>query len=83
MTGAWMAEFGPKGSNVNAIAPQLVLTPGIEGAREAIERIARTLPARRAGSAAEIAAAALYLASGEADFVQGVTLPVDGGYLAI
>ena len=47
-----------------------------------IEQVARTLPARRSASLAEIAAAAVYLASSDANFVHGVTLPVDGGYLA-
>jgi NAD(P)-dependent dehydrogenase (short-subunit alcohol dehydrogenase family) len=59
-----------------------VRTPGIEGNREIIDQVARTLPARRAASPAEIAAAAVYLASSDANFVHGVTLPVDGGYLA-
>ena len=82
LTRSWAAEFGPRGVNVNAIAPHLVRTPGIEGNSEMIDQVARTLPARRSASPAEIAAAAVYLASSDANFVHGVTLPVDGGYLA-
>ncbi len=83
LTKSWAAEFGPEGVNVNAIAPHLVRTPGIEGDMEVIDRVAKTLPARRWAEPAEIAAAAVYLASSEANFVHGVTLPIDGGYLAI
>jgi NAD(P)-dependent dehydrogenase (short-subunit alcohol dehydrogenase family) len=83
LTRSWAAEFGPKGVNVNAIAPHLVRTAGIEGDMEVIEQVAKTLPARRWAEPAEIAAATVYLACSDADFVHGVTLPVDGGYLAI
>ncbi|MBV9231661.1 MAG: SDR family oxidoreductase [Chloroflexi bacterium] len=83
LTRSWAAEFGPRGVNVNAIVPHLVRTPGIEGNEEGIGWAAEMLPARRAAVPAEIAAAAVYLASSEADFVHGVALPVDGGYLAI
>ena len=41
--------------------------------------LART-PAARWGEADEIAGAAVFLASAAADFITGVTLPVDGGY---
>ncbi|HLZ63807.1 MAG TPA: glucose 1-dehydrogenase [Ktedonosporobacter sp.] len=83
LTKSWAAEFGPGGVNVNAIAPHLVRTAGIEENMEGIEQAAKTLPARRWADPAEVAAAAVYLASAEANFVHGVTLPVDGGYLAI
>lgn len=82
LTRSWAAEFGPKGVNVNAIVPHLVQTPALEGDTEGIDQIAQTLPARRTASPTEIAAAALYLASSDANFVHGITLPVDGGYLA-
>ena len=39
-------------------------------------------PLQRFGQADEVAAAILYLASDEAAFVTGVSLPVDGGYTA-
>jgi NAD(P)-dependent dehydrogenase (short-subunit alcohol dehydrogenase family) len=83
MTRAWAAEFGPGGVNVNAIAPHLVPTPGTGTDPDLFDQIAATLPARRYASPSEIAEAAIYLASEEASFVNGVTLPVDGGYLAI
>jgi NAD(P)-dependent dehydrogenase (short-subunit alcohol dehydrogenase family) len=82
LTRSWAAEFGPGGVNVNAIVPHLVRTPGTEGSIEVLEQIANALPARRYGLPSEIAEAALYLASSAADYVHGVTLPVDGGFLA-
>ena len=82
LTQAWAAEFGPGGVNVNAIAPHLVRTAGTEANLAALEQGAATLPARRYAEPAEIAAAAVYLASDEARFIHGITLPVDGGYLA-
>jgi NAD(P)-dependent dehydrogenase (short-subunit alcohol dehydrogenase family) len=82
LTKSWAAEYGPHGVNVNAIVPHLIRTPGTEANLESLEQIAHTLPAQRYAMPDEIAAAALYLASNEAGFVHGITLPVDGGYLA-
>jgi NAD(P)-dependent dehydrogenase (short-subunit alcohol dehydrogenase family) len=50
---------------------------------EGLEQLAQTLPARRAALPSEIAEAAVYLASDEANFVHRTTLPVDGGRIAI
>ncbi|GHO90176.1 short-chain dehydrogenase [Reticulibacter mediterranei] len=83
LTKSWATEFGPSGVNVNAIAPGPTRTPGTEVLGEALDKLASTLPARRAASPSEIAEAAVYLASNEANFVHGVTLPVDGGRIAI
>jgi NAD(P)-dependent dehydrogenase (short-subunit alcohol dehydrogenase family) len=78
LTRSWAAEFGPGGVSVNAIAPHLVRTPGTERHMERVDRVANTLPARRSALPSEIAEAAVYLASSDANFVHGVTLPVDG-----
>ncbi|HEX8033174.1 MAG TPA: SDR family oxidoreductase [Ktedonobacterales bacterium] len=61
----------------------MVRTPGIEGDMEVTDQVAKTLPAQRAASPAEIAAVAAYLARSDANFVHGVTLPVDEEYPAI
>lgn len=82
MTKSWAVEFGPQGVNVNAIAPHLVITPGTAHAADFLEQLATAIPARRTGLSTETAAAAVYLASEEANFIHGITLPVDGGYLA-
>jgi NAD(P)-dependent dehydrogenase (short-subunit alcohol dehydrogenase family) len=83
LTKSWATELGPRGVNVNAIAPGPTYTPATEGMVEGLHQLAAALPARRVAQASEIAAAAVYLASDEADFVHGATIPVDGGRIAI
>ncbi len=82
LTKSWAAGYGPQGVNVNAIAPGPVRTPGAEAMREGFEQIVATIPAGRAGEATEIAAAAVFLASSDADYIHGATLVVDGGRVA-
>lgn len=76
---AWAAE----GVRVNAIAPGWVRTPLTQALQDDAERsaalVART-PLRRWAEPADIAGAALFLASPAAAFITGVVLPVDGGY---
>jgi NAD(P)-dependent dehydrogenase (short-subunit alcohol dehydrogenase family) len=83
LTKSWAAEFGPSGVNVNAISPGPTRTPGTAEMGEGVEQLARTLPAGRPAEPWEIAEAAVYLASPQADFVHGITLHVDGGRAAI
>jgi NAD(P)-dependent dehydrogenase (short-subunit alcohol dehydrogenase family) len=82
LTKSWAAEYGPQGVNVNAIAPGPIRTPGTEAMGEGFEQIVATVPAGRAGEAAEIAAAAVFLASSDAGYIHGATLIVDGGRVA-
>jgi len=82
LTKSWAAEFGPRGVNVNAIAPGPIRTPGTDAMGEGFEQIVATVPAGRAGRASEIAAAAVFLASRDADYIHGATLVVDGGRVA-
>lgn len=83
LTKSWATEFGPSGVNVNAISPGPTRTPGTAGMGEGLDHLASTLPAGRPALPGEIAEAAVYLASDEANFVHGATLPVDGGRIAI
>jgi NAD(P)-dependent dehydrogenase (short-subunit alcohol dehydrogenase family) len=83
LTKAWSAEFGPKGIRVNAVAPGPTSTEGTKSMRDAQEYLALLAPARRLGTAEEIAAAIAYLASPGAAFTHGVVLPVDGGRVAV
>jgi NAD(P)-dependent dehydrogenase (short-subunit alcohol dehydrogenase family) len=83
LTQAWAAEYGPGGVTVNAIAPGPIRTPGTAGMGEALEQLGKTVPAGRVGTPAEIAAAAVFLASEGASYVNGATLAVDGGRVAV
>ncbi|CAN5657453.1 SDR family oxidoreductase [soil metagenome] len=81
LTKAMAAELGPT-VRVNAIAPGLVKTDMARALWEADgERIARRLPLRRLGEPADIANAAVFLASDAASWITGHTLVVDGGAL--
>jgi meso-butanediol dehydrogenase / (S,S)-butanediol dehydrogenase / diacetyl reductase len=78
------AELGPKGIRVNALAPGSVPTPGALGLNDKAEyeRRTRTIPLRRLGREEDNAAAALFLLSPEASFINGEILHVDGGIAA-
>jgi NAD(P)-dependent dehydrogenase (short-subunit alcohol dehydrogenase family) len=82
LTKAWAAEYGPRGVNVNAISPGPVRTEGTAAMGEGLDQLASLAPAGRPARPEEIAAAAVYLASEESDFVHGATLAVDGGRVA-
>jgi NAD(P)-dependent dehydrogenase (short-subunit alcohol dehydrogenase family) len=64
---------------VNCIAPGQFPSDMNRQARDEGDAIASRIPARRLGNAADIAAAAIYLASSAGDYVVGETLVVDGG----
>ena len=78
--------YGPMGVRSNVIAPGTTLTdfwnPIVESDPLMVRRLAELYPVRRLGRPIDIANAALYLASPEASFVNGATLPVDGGFTA-
>ncbi|WP_067893579.1 SDR family NAD(P)-dependent oxidoreductase [Nocardia vaccinii] len=80
LTRAWSAEFGPRGVRVNAISPG-VIRPGDQApdAPSPGDTMMYGTPAGRLGAPEAIAAAAVYLASGDAEFVHGTVLDVDGG----
>jgi NAD(P)-dependent dehydrogenase (short-subunit alcohol dehydrogenase family) len=75
-------ELGPRGITVNAVAPGPVDTPltrkvHTQATREAYHR---AIPLGRYGTPEEIAGAVAYLCSPDAAYVNGHTLPVDGGF---
>jgi NAD(P)-dependent dehydrogenase (short-subunit alcohol dehydrogenase family) len=85
LTKSLARDLGPAGIRVNAICPGLIRTPLTERyfAEDAFEEGLRTVvPQGRAGLAADVADAALYLASDQSAYVNGVALTVDGGWLA-
>jgi 2-dehydro-3-deoxy-D-gluconate 5-dehydrogenase len=78
-------EWAGKGINVNAIAPGYVVTRNTQALREDSERyktILDRIPAGRWAQPEDIAGAAVFLSSAAAEYVHGITLPVDGGWLA-
>jgi glucose 1-dehydrogenase len=75
-------ELAPRGIRVNGLAPGAVRTPINTAAwstHEAYEALMRLVPYKRLGEPDDIARAAVWLASDESDYVNGVTLFVDGG----
>ena len=78
-------EWAAKGINVNAIAPGYFVTNNTEALRNDPKRsseILNRIPAARWGDPSDLGGAAVFLASTAADYVHGVVLPVDGGWLA-
>jgi NAD(P)-dependent dehydrogenase (short-subunit alcohol dehydrogenase family) len=85
LTRQFAVTFAPRGVRVNAVAPGYIHTPMTALIREmegAEQFLAGLHPLGRLGQPEEIANAAAFLASDEASFITGVTLPVDGGYTA-
>jgi 3-oxoacyl-[acyl-carrier protein] reductase len=73
-------EVASRGITVNCIAPGFITTAMTDKLTEDQKaKILTQVPAGRMGTAAEIAAAALYLSSAEAAYVTGATLHVNGG----
>ena len=78
-------EWGAHGINVNAIAPGYFATNNTAALQADPERNAAILgriPAGHWGKPEELGGAVVFLASDAASYVQGITLPVDGGWLS-
>ena len=85
LTKALALELSPLGVRVNAIGPGFTATPLNPKAREDaayMANFATRIPLGRIGTPEDIAGPAVFLASDMARYITGVTLPVDGGYLA-
>jgi NAD(P)-dependent dehydrogenase (short-subunit alcohol dehydrogenase family) len=74
-------EVANEGIRVNAVAPGLIDTDlhAANGAPDRLERLAPTIPMRRAGTAAEVAGGVVWLVSDAAAYVTGTILEVGGG----
>jgi len=85
MTRSLAVELAPSKIRVNGIAPVMGVTGlleqfmGMPDTPENREKFVSTIPLGRLSEPRDIANAALYLASDEADFITGVILEVDGG----
>lgn len=85
---AWVrfmaTEYGPKGITVNAVSGGLIETDSLhyfynQSHVPPMESVVSKVPRRRVGTAGEMAGAAAFLVSDEADYITGTTLVVDGG----
>lgn len=86
LTRALAVEYGPRGIRVNVVAPGSVRTErwdaylaGLDDPAAVEREMARIQPLGRVAEAEEVAGAVAYLLGNDASFVNGVTLPVDGG----
>mgnify|MGYP000005580848 FL=1 len=81
-TRALSSELGDNGIRVNAVAPGLILGTSFHNTHTTKESAAATIvniPIKRAGNAADVARAVLYLASEYDGFITGATLDINGG----
>lgn len=84
ITKALANEWAGRGINVNAIAPGYIATDNTQALQDDAERsrsILERIPAGRWGRPDDIAGATVFLASRASDYVDGILLPVDGGWL--
>ncbi|MGV8895219.1 MAG: SDR family oxidoreductase [Rhodoglobus sp.] len=84
ITKALANEWASKGVNVNAIAPGYIATDNTQALQDDPQRsrsILERIPAGRWGRASDLGGATVFLASSASDYVSGMVLPVDGGWL--
>ena len=84
MTRVMAVEWAESGVTVNTLAPGAIDTALVKKMHDAETRRAylQGIPMDRYGAPEEVAAAAVYLALPQSGYISGVTLPVDGGFMA-
>jgi NAD(P)-dependent dehydrogenase (short-subunit alcohol dehydrogenase family) len=82
LTKTLAAKYGPKGVRFNLITPGTIRTRVWDGREDRLVSLAGMYPLGRVGEPDDIAAAVAFLASADAAWITGITLPVDGGLLA-
>jgi NAD(P)-dependent dehydrogenase (short-subunit alcohol dehydrogenase family) len=79
-------ELAPAGVRVNALAPGVIETPMTEATRQnpkRLEAFMTRIPLGRVGQTEDLIGPVIFLASDMSRYVTGITLPVDGGFLAV
>jgi NAD(P)-dependent dehydrogenase (short-subunit alcohol dehydrogenase family) len=87
---SWILDLASRKIRVNVLSPGPIETPGLAGlapdaetAKLLLAELASAVPMRRLGRPSEVAAAAAFLASDDASFINGIELFVDGGIAQI
>lgn len=79
-------EYARHGIRVNAVCPSYIDTPMVsqvaDAGAEMANRVVKASPMKRLGRAEEVAAMIVWLASDNASFVNGASMPIDGGLTA-
>ncbi|KAF2404642.1 oxidoreductase [Trichodelitschia bisporula] len=87
MTKGDAIDYSPWGIRINCVCPGFIDTPMVRGNPAANSALKPTIeskvPMRRIGLPEEVAWCVLFLCSNKASFVQGASLPVDGGFTAM
>ena len=77
-------EYGDSGVTANAVLPGAIATPNVlQTPAEILEDSCKWIPAGRFATVEEIAAMVTFLASPEASYVNGASIPVDGGSMLL
>ena len=84
ITRVMAVELAELGITVNALAPGAIETELVSRMHDAETREAycSRIPTNRYGSPTEVAATAVFLVSEEAGYINGVIMPIDGGFMA-
>ena len=81
MTVNYAARYGGMGVRFNVVAPGTIRTPNWDTQPGTLELFSKMYPLGRVGEPEDIAAAVAFLASDDASWITGHTLPVEGGVL--
>jgi len=83
MTKTAAVEYGKYNIRINAVCPTVIETPMgsdyIDNNKELEQIMLRSVPMRRFGAAQEVAKTICWLSSTQASYLNGITVPVDGG----
>ncbi|OLL31689.1 hypothetical protein BTH42_10255 [Burkholderia sp. SRS-W-2-2016] len=86
LTRQMVADYGPTGIRVNAVAPGVIVTDMVKGRLETSEYFRKlmveTTPYTRLGTAEDVANVIAFLCSDESGYVNGHVLTIDGGWSA-